>query len=143
MQDRTPSAAKALIEPLAARTGWSVGVYDGHVEFLVSGVEDFVRAAQDPEYPARTAVDERFLDHERTLVMLGWEEVYGEGGRVVLRQHEADIYRDAEGEEERQGGRRHRDSAAALEELFKWASTLRYPPYRSRGSVSSLLGMSY
>ena len=47
-------------------------------------VEDLEKAVQDPDYPANVGPDEaKFLDQKRSVVTVGWEEVYLKDGKVV------------------------------------------------------------
>jgi hypothetical protein len=58
--------------------------YDGNVEILLRSVEDLEKAVQGPEYPAKVGPDEvKFLDQKRSVVTVGWEEVYLKDGKVV------------------------------------------------------------
>lgn len=61
-----------------------MATHDGHVEILLKDIEDLETAVQDPDYPARVGPDEaKFLDQKRSVVTVGWEEVYLRDGKVV------------------------------------------------------------
>jgi hypothetical protein len=58
--------------------------YDGHVEIVVRSMDDLMKALNDPLYPDQVGQDEeRFLDQSRSLVTVGWEEVFVKDGEVV------------------------------------------------------------
>jgi hypothetical protein len=58
--------------------------YDGHVEIVVRSMDDLMRALNDPLYPDQVGPnEERFLDQSRSVVTVGWEEVFVKDGEVV------------------------------------------------------------
>ncbi|KAI4209545.1 MAG: hypothetical protein LQ351_007536 [Letrouitia transgressa] len=60
--------------------------YDGFVELYVreSEFERLKRAREDPYYKDVVAPDEKeFIDGEKSRMILGWEEVFIEDGKIV------------------------------------------------------------
>ncbi|KAK3646002.1 hypothetical protein LTR56_008880 [Elasticomyces elasticus] len=56
--------------------GLPVADYDGGAEFWAETYEDMMAVFQDPEYEKIVVPDEmKFLDREKAVMMLGWEEV--------------------------------------------------------------------
>ncbi|KAK5676904.1 hypothetical protein LTS10_010668 [Elasticomyces elasticus] len=56
--------------------GLPVADYDGGAEFWAETYEDMMAVFQDPEYERIVVPDEmKFLDREKAVMMLGWEEV--------------------------------------------------------------------
>ncbi|KAK5689193.1 hypothetical protein LTR17_026448 [Elasticomyces elasticus] len=56
--------------------GLPVADYDGGAEFWAETYEDMMAVFQDPEYTRIVVPDEKkFLDREKAVMMLGWEEV--------------------------------------------------------------------
>ncbi|KAK5736812.1 hypothetical protein LTR17_007137 [Elasticomyces elasticus] len=56
--------------------GLPVADYDGGAEFWAETYEDIMAVFQDPEYERIVVPDEKkFLDREKAVMMLGWEEV--------------------------------------------------------------------
>jgi hypothetical protein len=54
------------------------------VKILVRSMDDLMKATQDPEYPEKIGQDEqKFLDQARSMVTVGWEEVYVLDGKIV------------------------------------------------------------
>ncbi|KAH6671368.1 EthD domain-containing protein [Halenospora varia] len=82
-QYHTPSSARALLGPLANKVGLSISPYDGHVEILLRSVEDLENALKDPLYAEVVGPDEGFMDQSRSMVTVGWEEVYIRDGKIV------------------------------------------------------------
>jgi hypothetical protein len=62
----------------------SVAEYDGFVELLMPSLSCFDEAQKDPYYLEVVAPDElKFADVPRTQILVGWEEVYVQDGKVV------------------------------------------------------------
>lgn len=60
--------------------------YDGFVELYVreSEFERLKHAIEDPYYKDEVAPDEKeFIDGDRSRMILGWEEVFIEDGKIV------------------------------------------------------------
>ena len=58
--------------------------HDGHAEFWVQTIGDFLGALQDPEYVNTIAADEKkMLDRGRTEITIGWEEVRMMDGKIL------------------------------------------------------------
>lgn len=62
----------------------NVADYDGFVDFLMPTLDCFAAAIKDPYYQEVVGPDEsNFADLAKTRVMVGWEEVYVDNGKVV------------------------------------------------------------
>lgn len=84
MQYHTPSTERQKLGALAKTAGLRILEHDGHAEFWVKSLDDFLAALQDPEYQATIAPDEEgMLDRSRTEITFGWEEVRMIDGRVL------------------------------------------------------------
>lgn len=69
----------------SGKTKWELSPYDGHAEFLIRSMDDISKAMQDPYFEKMVKPDEEmFSDPDGVVVMVGYEEVVIEDGKVVV-----------------------------------------------------------
>lgn len=84
LQYHTPKSTRYLAASVAKDFVWTLADYYGHVDFMLSSVEDLKNAVEDPEYPEKVLPDEQmFMDQSNSVVTVGWEEVYVKDGKVT------------------------------------------------------------
>ncbi|KAL9610941.1 MAG: hypothetical protein Q9167_004383 [Letrouitia subvulpina] len=87
IQYHTPtSTQERLVSVLGDLVKGKLADYDGFVELYVreSEFERLKNAREDPYYKEVVAPDEKeFIDGEKSRMILGWEEVFIEDGRIV------------------------------------------------------------
>lgn len=70
--------------PSLGKTAESSADYDGFVELLMPSLDCYEKALQDEYYKNVVGPDDQyFADMERSKIMIGWEEVYVQDGKVV------------------------------------------------------------
>ena len=76
--------ADAAVTSGLAAAGLPVSPYDEGAEFWAESYESAMAVFQDPEY-LRVAVpdEQKFLDREMAVMMVGYEEVKWDGGRAI------------------------------------------------------------
>lgn len=67
-----------------SQAGIPIAEYDGGAEFWAESYEAAMAVFQDEEYHRVVVPDEmKFLDREKAVMMVGYEEVEWDGGKVV------------------------------------------------------------
>ncbi|EMC96183.1 hypothetical protein BAUCODRAFT_147829 [Baudoinia panamericana UAMH 10762] len=79
------------------QSGLPIAEYDGFAEFWAESYEDVLAVFQDEEYSRVVVPDEvKFLDREKAVMMVGWEEgkfereVVGKGGDIFVEAAKAE-----------------------------------------------------
>ena len=83
-QYHTPSSVREQAKSVPGLSQASIAEYDGFVELLMPSLSCFDEAQKDPYYQEVVVPDElKFADVPRTQILVGWEEVYVQDGKVV------------------------------------------------------------
>ncbi|KAJ9499903.1 hypothetical protein H2202_004893 [Exophiala xenobiotica] len=83
-QYHTPSSVRDQAKSIPGIAQATIAEWDGFVELLMPNMSCFDEAQKDPYYSEVVFPDElKFADPANSQIIIGWEEVYVQDGKIV------------------------------------------------------------
>ncbi|KIW56107.1 hypothetical protein PV05_04790 [Exophiala xenobiotica] len=83
-QYHTPSSVRDQAKSIPGLAQATIAEWDGFVELLMPNMSCFDEAQKDPYYSEVVFPDElKFADPANSQIIIGWEEVYVQDGKIV------------------------------------------------------------